>query len=60
MKPIIFIAAILCLQLACVNKKNSAENAGNDSPVKSDVEFWLTDPGKSILFQKQNLVREKR
>ena len=56
MKPIIFIAAILCLQLACVNKKNSAENAGNDSPVKSDVEFWLTDPGKSILFQKQNLA----
>ena len=45
------------IQMACVGKKEAGVNgdpSGADTIVKSEIEFWLTDPGKSVLFQRQN------
>lgn len=58
-KQILFILSccFIFIQPAHVQTRGANVNrvpSGADKIVNEDIEFWLTDPGKSVLFQKQN------
>lgn len=57
--PIALIGATLVLIAACSHKTIDHDTIPTPNPtsvVKSDVAIWLTNPDKSSLFQKQNVV----
>ncbi len=56
----IFALTLSLFTISCNNKSGEVKLAPNipltpAAPVKTDVAFWLTEPDRSVLFEKQNV-----
>ena len=56
LKLFFLIGSTILIQFVCAGKNGGDmdnNNPGTDTTAKSDVEVWLSDPGRPVLFQKQ-------
>jgi len=58
-RMLFLLGCLFISQLACVNKTESAvdnPSSDTDTVAKGDVDWWLTDPAQSVLFQRQKVA----